>query len=128
MALFAGARLVVLLRDDKPGLPFAGLWDFPGGGREGDESPWDTALRETREEVGLDIGPAERLWQGTFPSATDPTRVSWFFVARLPAAARHQARLGDEGQRIALMTPARFLSHPGAIPFLKDRLRVAGWG
>ena len=31
------------------------LWNLPGGGRQGLEAPWETAIRETREETGLDV-------------------------------------------------------------------------
>ena len=30
-------------------------WNLPGGGIEEGESPWHAAIRETREEVGLEI-------------------------------------------------------------------------
>jgi 8-oxo-dGTP pyrophosphatase MutT (NUDIX family) len=37
-----------------PGAPdFPGFWDFPGGGQEGAETAEQTALRETREEIGF---------------------------------------------------------------------------
>ena len=35
----------------------AGQWALPGGRMDGDESPQAAALRETREEVALDLGP-----------------------------------------------------------------------
>ena len=38
-ALLFGDKILVYKRDDKPGLRFANLWDMPGGGREGDETP-----------------------------------------------------------------------------------------
>ena len=35
-------------------------WDFPGGGQEGDETAEQTAIRETREEIGF-VPDGERL-------------------------------------------------------------------
>jgi 8-oxo-dGTP pyrophosphatase MutT (NUDIX family) len=43
-----GAVLWVKRRDD-------GRWNLPGGGTEPLEAPWETAVRETREETGLAI-------------------------------------------------------------------------
>jgi 8-oxo-dGTP diphosphatase len=31
------------------------VWNLPGGGVEEDEAPWDAAVREAREEVGVEI-------------------------------------------------------------------------
>lgn len=31
------------------------LWNLPGGGRRKMEAPWETAVRETREETGLEV-------------------------------------------------------------------------
>ena len=123
VAIFLGPQIVTLLRDDKPGLPWADMWDLPGGGREGDEAPWDCAAREAREEVGLDLTGVAPLWQGQFPSQSHPGQVTWFYLARPPADLTPV--LGDEGQEVRLITPAAFLAHPRAIGFLKDRLRIA---
>ncbi|MDX9981535.1 MAG: A/G-specific adenine glycosylase [Lentisphaeria bacterium] len=38
-----------------------GLWEFPGGKREGAESLAETCIREVREEVGLTVAVAEEI-------------------------------------------------------------------
>ena len=55
------ATLVYALRDDEVLLhrrvkaPNEGLWVAPGGKLEADESPTECAIREMREETGLEI-------------------------------------------------------------------------
>ena len=48
-------------RDDKPGLPYAGLWVFPGGHCNSDESIEVCARREFLEETGYLCGPLQVL-------------------------------------------------------------------
>jgi 8-oxo-dGTP pyrophosphatase MutT (NUDIX family) len=59
----AGELWTVLTRrsDDLP--THRGQIAFPGGGRELKEDPWDAALRETQEEIGLDPKRVLRLGQ-----------------------------------------------------------------
>ncbi len=35
------------------------LWNLPGGGVESGESPWNTVVREIKEETGLDVAIAK---------------------------------------------------------------------
>lgn len=121
LALFLGADLAVILRDDHVGLPFAGYWDLPGGGREGAESPLECALRECIEELGLAVPPEAVIWQRRF---AEDQQIKWFFVARLPAETAQDVVFGDEGQRWALMPPEDFLAHPKAVPAFQSRLRL----
>lgn len=121
LALYLGNRLAVILRDDRPGLPFPGHWDLPGGGREGDETPLDCALRECREELGIAVPEEAVIWRAPFDEAG---RTKWFFVARLPEDSSADIVFGDEGQRWTLMTEREFLTHPQAVPAFQDRLQV----
>ncbi len=123
LALFHGPRLLTLQRDDRPGLPWAGMWDLPGGGREGRETPEACALRELHEEFGLSLGEDRLLSRLCVPAMADPARRAWFFTGRLTAAEVAAIRFGPEGQGWALMPVKVFLCHPAAIPALQDRVR-----
>jgi 8-oxo-dGTP diphosphatase len=47
----------VLIAQRPPGKAMAGLWEFPGGKIEADESPEDALVRELREELGIAVKP-----------------------------------------------------------------------
>lgn len=58
----AGVELFFILRAEHPADPWSGHVAFPGGRRDpDDESLLSTAIRETREEVGIDLTPAHLL-------------------------------------------------------------------
>lgn len=121
LALYLGDHLVVILRDAMPGLLYADHWDLPGGGREGAETPLDCALRECREELGLEVPPEAVCWGRSF--AEGPL-VKWFFVAHLPGSAQADVILGDEGQGWRMMTEQKFITHPKAVPSFQQRLSL----
>ncbi|MCX7302682.1 MAG: NUDIX hydrolase [Rhodobacterales bacterium] len=123
-AILIGDDLLVTLRDDRPDIPYPNLWDLPGGGREGNETPEQTVLREICEEVGLTIPEHNIIWRRAFPSHTGEHDPGWFFVIRLPATAAADIVFGDEGQGWRLIALDAYLSQTDAIPFLQHRLRI----
>jgi|TARA_B110000879_G_scaffold203635_1_gene281446 8-oxo-dGTP diphosphatase len=94
LALYLGGQLAVILRDANPDLIFADHWDFPGGGREGEESPLACALRECREELGLLVPASAILWGRSF---CEGQQTKWFFVAEMEQTAIADIVFGDEG-------------------------------
>ena len=76
-AVFIGEDLLVYQRDY--GVPYPGYWDFPGGGREGDETPEDCLRRETYEEFGIDVPPDAIVWRRSFPAMIGRTGRGWFY-------------------------------------------------
>jgi len=130
-AQFGGAKillhcegaLVTYLRDNKPDIPFPGLWDLPGGGREGSETPQECALRETEEEFALRISATRISWSRAYPSQLIPNQLNWFFVAAITETETRSVIFGDEGQHWEMMPIDTFLTHPNAVPHLQAQIR-----
>lgn len=122
IALFIGDKLLVYLRDNKPGLQFAGLWDFPGGGRENNETPEETAIREVYEEFSIALNHNRIIYKKEYPSMVDPKRRAYFCVAKLPKETADKIIFGNEGQSWKLMDMEEFLLRTDVVPHLKIRL------
>lgn len=121
-ALLCSGRLLTYQRDDRPGLRWAELWDLPGGGREGGETPEQCLLREIAEEFGLHL-TAERLtYCRIWPAMSGGALPGVFFAGTLTEAEIAAIRFGEEGQRWGMMQVADYLAHPLAIPALCQRI------
>lgn len=123
-ALFCGDRVLTYLRDEKPGLRWPGLWDLPGGGREGAESPEACLLRELHEEFGLRLSADRLIWRRVFPSMVKAGRTSVFFGGLLSVEEVAAIRFGDEGQGWDLIPVNGFLAHPKAVPEMQRRAGI----
>ena len=121
-AVFIGDNLLIYQRDR--GVIWSGYWDFPGGGREGDETPTECIKREVLEEFGLIVPDSSIVWGRGVPAMFDRNAVAWFFVIQLPQGAQHAVRFGVEGQRWALSPLDDVMNMPNLIPALLDRLTL----
>jgi len=89
----AAGRVLLALRDRPP------IWNLPGGGVEPGEAPWDAAVREAAEEVGVQV--AVRRLTGVYhrPPEGDPVLV---FRCEVVAGA---VRTSPEAVRVAWFDP-----------------------
>jgi len=123
IALLTNAdRLLVIQRDNKSGLQFAGLWDFPGGGREDKETPLECVTRELKEELSIQLSQSEIIWNKHYPT-DNPSLVAYFMVSRVTDDQIKGIRFGDEGRGWKLMTIEEFLQANDVVQPLKIRLQ-----
>lgn len=110
-----GLEVLLIRRAERPGDPWSGQIALPGGRRDAaDADLAATAVRETREETGLDLSAAERLGvlDDLHPrTPTLPPVVVRPFVFAPPQ--RGPFVLSDEVQR-AFWLPLARLFAPGA--------------
>lgn len=123
VALISGRNVLTLLRDDLATIPFPNMWDFPGGGREGDETPQDCVLRELFEEFGLRLEESDLVYRASRDGVLPRQPKIWFFGAVLEQLDPSQISFGTEGQRWELMPIDTYLAHPKAINHLQGGLR-----
>ena len=123
IALICGDKVLTILRDDKDDIPCPNMWELPGGGREGDESPFECAAREVYEELGIHLTEDCLLWSKVYPSMLFADKQSVFLVGLLTQAQFDSIVFGDEGQGYKLMSIEEFLSSDKVVPQLKERLK-----
>lgn len=122
IAFLCDGRVLTILRDDKPDIPYPNTWDLPGGGREDDETPFDCVSREVLEELGLIIIPEQIHWVKAYAGIVNPAKYSVFMVGTLGQVEFDQIHFGDEGQAYKLMPIDEFLADEDIILQLKQRL------
>lgn len=123
IALICGDKVLTILRDDKDDIPCPNMWELPGGGREGNESPFECAAREVYEELGIHLDEDCLLWSKIYPSVIFKGKQSVFMVGQLRQEQFDNIIFGDEGQGYQLMNVEEFLSSSQVVPQLQERLK-----
>ncbi|CNV50466.1 NUDIX hydrolase [Streptococcus pneumoniae] len=111
IALFCEDKLLTILRDDKASIPWANMWELPGGGRE------------VYEELGIHLTEDCLLWSKVYPSMLFADKQSVFLVGQLTQNQFDSIVFGDEGQGYQLMNVEEFLSSSQVVPQLQERLK-----
>ena len=115
----------VLLAQRPTGKSMAGLWEFPGGKVEQDETPEAALIRELQEELGINT------WKSCLAPLTFASHAYEGFHLLMPLfACRRWEGIATprEGQTLAWVKPERLRDYPmppadiPLIPILRDWL------
>ena len=99
----------VLIAQRPAGRPMAGLWEFPGGKVELNETPEATLIRELQEELGIIVNE-ECLAPLTFASHS---YADFHLVMPLYVCRRWDGLVrAQEGQDLAWVRPNRLKDYP----------------
>lgn len=130
IVLVAAAALIdpdgrVLLAQRPEGKSMAGLWEFPGGKVEPNETPEAALIRELHEELGIET------WASCLAPLTFASHAYAGFHLLMPLfACRKWGGIASsrEGQALAWVRPERLRDYPmppadlPLIPILRDWL------
>ena len=123
IALICEGQILTILRDDKETIPYPNMWDLPGGGREGNETPFECVAREVYEELSIQLSKADVIWFQIYPSMLDGNKKSVFLVGRFTQEQFESIIFGDEGQGYKLVSFEEFLISDRVVPQLQERVR-----
>lgn len=122
IALFNDTKILIYRRDNKPNIPFPGLWDLPGGGRDGEETPEECVCREVLEEFGISIPAHQISWSKSYSGSTPDSLAQFFFAGQLTDDDVRAIQFGDEGETWMLIDVAAYLQLSDAIRSLQHRV------
>ncbi len=112
--VFIGEKIIVYRRDGKTDrFPFH--IDLPGGGKEENETPFETFQREVKEEFGIEVQEKDITYAKQYVSSVDPTKEAYFIVVKPKDIQQSQIVFGDEGVEYFLVTTEEFLNFSDAI-------------
>lgn len=102
--------------------PKQGMWALPAGFIEADESIEEAAVRECREETGLDIELTEMFHVDSFPN--DPTPQSGIIIFYRAKPIGGQLAPGDDAIEAQVFAPDHL---PMTVAFRTHRAALARW-
>ncbi len=120
--VFIDDKILAYRRDAKTKVS-PGCIDLPGGGREGNESPFETFEREVREEFGIQITQEQIIASFNQDSLIHPGTQSFFLVAKTSGIQARDIVFGDEGIEWMLLSPEEFIDRIDGIERQQKRVQ-----
>lgn len=108
--------------------PFAGLWALPGGKIELGETRPMAAMREVKEETGLDVEIGEVIWIGEAIGPGSPPQWHFTLVDYVAQVTGGELVAGDDASDARWVTLDELLALPifplmsEIVPILRSRL------
>lgn len=119
--VFIGDKIVVFRRDTKTD-NFPLMIDLPGGGREANESAFETFKREVNEEFGITIRKTDVVFSKKYQSVLNPSKEAYFIVTKPLDIKENDIIFGDEGTEFLLMSPQDFVNSNEGVKRQQDKV------
>lgn len=114
-------KIIVVRRDTKT-MKYQLQLDLPGGGREGNESPFETLKREIRETLGINLGPDDIAFSVRYDNPSGHAQDTFFLVTKELTLDPHKINFGEKGLMYSFMTMHEFIKRPDAVEKQKGRI------
>ena len=101
-------KILWILRDNNPNIPWPNTWNLPGGGVEGEETNEEALKRELQEEINLCPRNIVYLGKHNYPEG----RYSARYLVRLTKGEYKRLELLCEGQVMEFFTIEEKLKLP----------------
>jgi len=108
----SGGQVLMQLRDDGRGrkIRYPNMWTFPGGNRQGSETPMEVSIREIKEEYNLDVMPQQGELIAVYNHDDDIN--DQVFLFRLNQDAKPELR---EGKGMEWLTIDKIKKNPAGL-------------
>ena len=123
IALMHDRQILVYERDNFPHIRYPGLIDLPGGGREGNETPFECLIREVMEEFGIQLRKADILWGKSYLNPLYSGEVTVFFGGIIAPKTIEKITFGDEGHSWRMMHLDEFFENRNVVPTFVERTK-----
>ncbi|CRM12912.1 (deoxy)nucleoside triphosphate pyrophosphohydrolase [Pseudomonas sp. 58 R 12] len=114
----------ILITRRAPGQSLAGLWEFPGGKLEHEESPHECIIRELREELGVESVAGEILTTTTY--AYPGGEIELIAISVELQSTQFTLQVHDRFEWVRPQELVRYNLAPADIPIAQEIIRKYG--